>query len=383
MTIRYFATNRDPENLAQLFGRRTRLGLWRGGYHFVDMKKFMSHYLATVDDRDMASDVLVQQSEEEVFGDKFLGSPGVGAVAICVHGYNVDFHEACTSFSILAESLRNSASGKSFVMDPVKDKRVLCENRSNRNDLIAIIGFSWPSNGKIADYALDQRDAVGSASTLANLIGRIRCALPDLQVHVISHSMGNLLVCEMLKVLIRQEHRPIIPHNLEDGPLSARLKCRSADGTKTQFFVDRLIVLAADVERRHITKSVLSGTGDDERAYEGPYYRGLHHLVNEIYSFYSRHDRILDISNVEKAIRGKGVAVKGFLDRMTLGLVSFLERNPDHKWEERLGATRHPPNAPPNMQSRNAVELTGREIGHGDYVDSKELAQEIAKILVR
>jgi hypothetical protein len=34
------------------------------------------------------------------------------------------------------------------------------------------------------------------------------------------------------------------------------------------------------------------------------------------------------------------------------------------------------------MKSHNAVELSGREIGHSDYVDSKEIVEEIASILV-
>ena len=345
----------------------------------------MSHYLATVDDRDMASNVLVQDSKNDIFGKGFLANRNVGAVAICVHGYNVAFHEACTSFSILTETLRNNNDyGARFVTDPERDANMLRESGNNQRNLIAIIGFSWPSNGKVVDYSLDQRDAVGSAATLANFIGRIRCALPKLKVHVVSHSMGNLLICEMLKKLVKSEHKPVIPTDLEKSwnlGLSKRLTNERTDGDKS-FFVDRLVMLAADVERRHVTKSVLSGSGDEERAYEGPYYSGLYHLVDNVYNFYSRHDRILDISNVEKAVRMKGVAVKGILDRMTLGLIDFLERNPDQKWEERLGGTRHPPNAPPNMRSKNAVELTGREIGHGDYVDSKELASEIARILL-
>ena len=70
------------------------------------------------------------------------------------------------------------------------------------------------------------------------------------------------------------------------------------------------------------------------------------------------------------------------LDKITFGIFDFLERNPDEKWEQRLGGTQHPIIAPPNMESHNAVELSGREIGHSDYVDSKEIAEEIANILV-
>jgi len=62
-------------------------------------------------------------------------------------------------------------------------------------------------------------------------------------------------------------------------------------------------------------------------------------------------------------------------------VLDFLEKNPDHKWEQRLGATQHPMIAPPNMQSHNTTELSGREIGHSDYVDSMEIVDAIAQVL--
>ncbi len=77
------------------------------------------------------------------------------------------------------------------------------------------------------------------------------------------------------------------------------------------------------------------------------------------------------------------MATKGVLDSLTFGMLDFLERNPDEKWEQRLGATQHPMIAPPNMSSHNAVELSGREIGHSDYIDSQEIAEEIATVLTR
>lgn len=44
MSIRYFATNRDCENLGQDFNRDDRINLQKGGYHFVDMEAYMSQY---------------------------------------------------------------------------------------------------------------------------------------------------------------------------------------------------------------------------------------------------------------------------------------------------------------------------------------------------
>ena len=101
-----------------------------------------------------------------------------------------------------------------------------------------------------------------------------------------------------------------------------------------------------------------------------------------MHNFYSRFDGALAISNIEKLPRKALASAKGIMDKLTFGLIDYLERNPDEKWEQRLGATQQPIIAPPNMRSHNAVEITGREIGHSDYVDSIEIANVIADILV-
>ena len=87
------------------------------------------------------------------------------------------------------------------------------------------------------------------------------------------------------------------------------------------------------------------------------------------------------MSNIEKAAGKLVESSKGFLDKVTFGVLDFLEKNPDHKWEQRLGATQHPMIAPPNMRSHNTTELSGREIGHSDYVDSMEIVDAIAQVL--
>ena len=43
MSLRYFATNRDRENLGHLMKRDERIALQRGGYHVLDMEAYMSH----------------------------------------------------------------------------------------------------------------------------------------------------------------------------------------------------------------------------------------------------------------------------------------------------------------------------------------------------
>ncbi len=65
MSIRYFATNRDCENLGREFSRGERLGLQKGGYHFVDMEAYMSYYLSEVEAKTMPQSVIVNKSQEK------------------------------------------------------------------------------------------------------------------------------------------------------------------------------------------------------------------------------------------------------------------------------------------------------------------------------
>lgn len=71
MQIRFFATNRDRQNLGLNVDRDTRIKLLKFGYHWVDMKKYMAHYLATTDPSTMPPGVIIEDSEETVF-NKFL-----------------------------------------------------------------------------------------------------------------------------------------------------------------------------------------------------------------------------------------------------------------------------------------------------------------------
>ncbi len=67
MSIRYFATNRDRENLGRDHSRKERINLQKGGYHFVNMQAYMSHYLSEVETKTMPGEVIVQDSQKEGF----------------------------------------------------------------------------------------------------------------------------------------------------------------------------------------------------------------------------------------------------------------------------------------------------------------------------
>ena len=307
---------------------------------------------------------------------------------ICVHGFCVNFHDAQTWYSILTDTLKHTKSLKNRVVtDPKNQEEMDLLNSANvgKGELTAFIGFSWPSDGNVLKYLSDQGEARSSANILANLIARIRGIPHNPSVNLICHSMGNFLACHMFKQLVKEESIPYEPDAAKLDALKIRIGRETAD-PKNRYFVDRYIMLAPDVERRHVTKCVkILGNirkAEEEAPYVGQFYSGLEHLVGPVHNFYSRFDGALTISNYEKAPRKVLASAKGFFDKITFGMIDFLERNPDEKWEQRLGSSQHPIISPPNMESHNAVELSGREIGHSDYVDSKEIAEEIANILV-
>ena len=108
MSIRYFATNRDNENLGRsCTNRRERIKLQEGGYHFVDVKAYMSYYLSEVEARSMPKEVIIINSDETIF-EEFLNNPKIGSIVICVHGYCVHFHDAQTWYGILTDALRHT-----------------------------------------------------------------------------------------------------------------------------------------------------------------------------------------------------------------------------------------------------------------------------------
>lgn len=399
MAIRYFATNRFMDKLADNLNRRKRLRMEEGGHYFVDMLKYMAYYLGEVEPDTMPYGAIVRKSSSDVF-KYFLSRPSVGKVVVCVHGFNVDLFEAFTWFRVLTDTMRNLPGyGGRFVTDPLdpEQRKLLTDPELGKGELTAFIGFSWPSQGTVLNYAADQREASASSNALANLLGRIH--LLDKPVHLICHSMGNYLACHMLGGLVNKQFTPSafdldsIRDTLQLETKEECLKVQDSalkllgrvelkeDGTPVErkaYFVDRYVMLAPDVERRHITKCAMEGV---ETNYVGPFFAGLHHQVRAVYNFYSRFDTALKVSDLEKIPREAVLSVGDAASRMTLGLLDFMKRNPDQKWEKRLGEAPHPPSAPYNLRSVNATEVAGRKIDHSDHIDSPELVKRIAEAL--
>ena len=169
------------------------------------------------------------------------------------------------------------------------------------------------------------------------------------------------------------EHEEILPL-FERGEKDADTECVKRDA----WLIDNYVMLAPDIERRHVTKCASS---DAETDYVGQFYSGLQHLVRCKINFYSRFDGALNVSNLEKVPREAALAVGDMASKLTRGLLDFLERNPDQRWEKRLGEAPAPMNAAPGFTSVNATELANRKIDHSDHIDSQPIVKRIAEEL--
>ncbi|MDX2211654.1 MAG: alpha/beta hydrolase [Oculatellaceae cyanobacterium bins.114] len=426
MSIRFFATNRDQDQLGRDLKRDTRLKLQTGGYYWIDTRGYMAHYLSTTDPSKMPASTIFTNSEAEVF-KVFLNKPAVKRVIIGIHGFNVPLQGAITSFSLLADMLKQTKKlGPTIVTDPVlnikrnaqtrqieeviTDWRHLSNSDSSEpleqilknsviwrkvkdlehvnsldelkqkqfnrlddpdGDVTAFVGFSWPSNGKVLDYQFDRTEAVSSAPILGNLISRIRTQNPRLKVHVISHSMGNYLTCHMLAGLVNKVTVPLVEEGKSDEKINAQISRRDQGGDDN-FFIDRYIMLAPDVERRAVTQCDVDAIPGTPAEYLGPFYAGLYHLVEEIHLFYSGFDTALQASVTEKEARETLEKVKTFLSGPNL----------ENRWESSLGLNPLPPLAPPNMYDHNGVTLTDRKLDHGDYFDALAIGERISEIIM-
>ena len=377
IVLKYFATNRDMDKL----GRAVKVSserhkLSRGGYYFVDMEKYMRYYLGTTDADEMPKGALVTDSEKEVF-DSFVNDSRVGSIVVCVHGFNVKLFEAFTWFRVLTDTMKHLPDVGDRVITAPED---IAKNETEQpGSLTAFIGFSWPSNGNVLSYPSDQKEAIASKAAFGALLVRLKATKKS--VKLICHSMGNFLACHTFVALVNELMVP--PAAIDNEGLNKLIKrgekkADSEDVERNDWLVDTYVMIAPDIERRHITKCA---GAEVETDYVGPFYSGLQHLVKKKVNMYSRFDGALSVSNIEKGPRKLMHVAGDTASSLTLGLLDFLERNPDQKWEKRLGETPAPVNAPPGFVSVNATELANRKIDHSDHIDSAHVVARIAKEL--
>lgn len=383
--LRYFATNRDLDKLGRAVksGKsRDRHRLSEGGYYFVDMEKYMGFYLGTTDADEMPKDAVVQESEKDIF-EKFLSDPSIGSIVVCVHGFNVKLFEAFTWFRVLTDTMKHiQGVGNRVVTSPEDLDDLKKRGNLSEGSLTAFIGFSWPSNGNALSYPSDQKEAIGSKAAFGSLLTRLK--MTGKSVNLICHSMGNFLACHTFAALVNQLIVPPVVFKDENRTQDLLKLFKRSERKKLEvverddWLVDTYVMIAPDVERRHVTKCSDQVAETD---YVGPFYSGLQHMVKKKVNLYSRFDGALAISDLEKAPREIAHSVGDAASRLTFGLLDFLKRNPDEKWEKRLGEAPAPINASPGFTSINATELANRKIDHSDHVDAVKVVERIAEEL--
>jgi hypothetical protein len=105
-------------------------------------------------------------------------------------------------FELLRSSIAKSAAKDAFVF--VHGYNVSFEDAARRTGQIAYdldfvgapIFYSWPSNGKTADYLKDETNITWSTPHFERFLGLLAHESGAERIHIIAHSMGNRAVCD-------------------------------------------------------------------------------------------------------------------------------------------------------------------------------------------
>ena len=95
-------------------------------------------------------------------------------ILIFIHGFNVEFNEAIYRTAQLGYDL--------------------CFRR-------AVNAFAWPSQGTFSGYLADMDTAKNSALFLKEFIKKLITQTQAQKLHIIAHSMGNVVLTEALTLL--------------------------------------------------------------------------------------------------------------------------------------------------------------------------------------
>jgi type VI secretion system ImpA family protein len=110
-------------------------------------------------------------------------------------------------FELVNASVARSAAQDAFVF--VHGYNVSFENAARRTGQMAFdlnfvgapIFYSWPSNGKTADYPKDETNITWSTPHLQRFLNLLAQNTSAKRIYVIAHSMGNRAVCDALKMI--------------------------------------------------------------------------------------------------------------------------------------------------------------------------------------
>lgn len=108
-----------------------------------------------------------------------LGNAGI---LVFIHGYNVAFSDAARRAGQLSHDL--GFAGPTVL-------------------------FSWPSQGGLTDYTVDEQSAEWSIPDMRDVLASLATVAPGTPVYVIAHSMGNRVLTRGFKALIEQDARKL------------------------------------------------------------------------------------------------------------------------------------------------------------------------------
>jgi hypothetical protein len=178
----FFATNRERED-----GAGTGFGSGRSnerteGYAIVDVNRTTSSQADTGDLIRIVSDKTLAISEVRILDERAIldevrpkmkhATVFRRQALVFVHGFNVSFDNALRRAAQLAHDLH--FDGPVFV-------------------------YSWPSHGRLADYAADHENSTASIHDLRAFLEFVVAQSGAETVHLIAHSMGNQVLLGALQ----------------------------------------------------------------------------------------------------------------------------------------------------------------------------------------
>src|SRR5690606_3614266 len=103
---------------------------------------------------------------------------------IFIHGYNVTFRDAARRTAQIAYDLKFSG---------------------------APVMFSWPAQGDVEDYTIDENSAAWAESQVTQFLEATALASGARRMHIIAHSMGNRIVTKALERMVIQPSFGAVP----------------------------------------------------------------------------------------------------------------------------------------------------------------------------
>ncbi|WP_414662836.1 alpha/beta hydrolase [Horticoccus sp. 23ND18S-11] len=203
-------------------------------------------------------------------------------VTVFVHGYNNVWEEAAARYKQITDDLYSGPTG-----------------------LGICVLFTWPSNGKTAQYLADRVDARASGPALAKIFntlfehamlmqqkaadGSMQCKA---KVSVIAHSMGNWVLQNALYYTWERNNKPLLVS-----------------------LINQCVMVAADVDNDLFSAGEMVSTGRAE---------GIANLCYRITALYSGRDSVLGVSAGLKHFGKRRLGRSGLEDDPT---------PPDNVWD--------------------------------------------------